>query len=55
MLAGKPILFAGHFVNAGDTLIIQEGVIVNFTGASTVPVGLGVKGTLYVLAQKINL
>ena len=54
MLAGKTYNVCGDiFVNAGDTLIIQEGVTVNFTGSSsTVPVGLGVKGTLLCLGTK---
>ena len=54
MLAGKTYNVCGDiFVNTGDTLIIQEGVTVNFTGSSTtVPVGLGVKGTLLCLGTK---
>jgi hypothetical protein len=56
MLAGKTYTVCGDiFVNAGDTLIIQEGVTVNFTGSSpTVPVGLGVKGTLLCLGTKAS-
>lgn len=48
MLAGKTYTVCGDiFVNEGDTLTIQEGVTINFTGSSpTVPVGLGVKGIL---------
>ncbi len=54
MLAGKTYNVCGDiFVNTGDTLVIQEGVTVNFTGSSpTVPVGLGVKGTLLCLGSK---
>ncbi|MEI6265484.1 MAG: hypothetical protein WCP74_10270 [Sphingobacteriia bacterium] len=54
MLAGKTYNVCGDiFVNEGDTLIIQEGVTVNFTGSSsTVPVGLGVKGSLFCLGTK---
>jgi len=53
MLAGKTYTVSGDiFVNAGDTLIIQPGVTVNFTGTAGVPVGLGVKGTLLSLGTK---
>ena len=53
MLAGKTYTVSGDiFVNAGDTLVIQPGVIVNFTGTAGVPVGLGVKGTLLSLGTK---
>lgn len=54
MLAGKTYNVCGDiFVNTGDTLVIQEGVTVNFTGSSpSVPVGLGVKGTLLCLGSK---
>ncbi len=54
MLAGKTYTVCGDiFVNTGDTLIVQEGVTINFTGSSpTVPVGLGVKGTLLCLGTK---
>lgn len=54
MLAGKTYNVCGDiFVNSGDTLVIQEGVTVNFTGSSpTVPAGLGVKGTLLCLGTK---
>lgn len=54
MLAGKTYNVCGDiFVNTGDTLVIQEGVTVNFTGSSpTVPVGLGVKGTLLCLGSR---
>ena len=54
MLAGKTYTVCGDiFVNTGDTLTIQEGVTVNFTGSSaTVPAGLGVKGTLLCLGTK---
>ncbi|TSA60967.1 MAG: hypothetical protein D4R41_02160, partial [Sediminibacterium sp.] len=54
MLAGKTYNICGDiFVNDGDTLIIQEGVTINF-GSATVaaPVGLGVKGTLLCLGSK---
>jgi hypothetical protein len=51
MLAGKTYNVCGDImVNEGDTLTIQEGVTVNFTGA--VPLGLGVKGTLLCLGTK---
>ena len=44
MLAGKTYNVCGDiFINQNDSLIIQEGVTINFKG-STVPVGLGVKG-----------
>jgi hypothetical protein len=53
MLSGKTYTVSGDiFVNAGDTLIIQPGVTVNFTGTAGVPVGLGVKGTLLSLGTK---
>jgi len=54
MLAGKTYTVCGDiFVNEGDTLIIQEGVTINFAGSSaTVPVGLGVKGSLICLGTK---
>ena len=53
MLAGKTYTVSGDiFVNAGDTLVIQPGVTVNFTGTGGVPVGLGVKGTLLSLGTK---
>jgi hypothetical protein len=54
MLAGKTYTVCGDiFVNEGDTLIIQEGVTINFTGTSTsVPVGLGVKGVLLCVGSK---
>ena len=54
MLAGKTYTVCGDiFINDGDTLTIEEGVTVNFTGSSpTVPVGLGVKGTLLSLGTK---
>lgn len=54
MLAGKTYNVCGDiFVNAGDTLTIQEGVTVNF-GNSTLaaPVGLGIKGVLLCLGTK---
>ena len=54
MLSGKTYNVCGDiFVNSGDTLVIQEGVTLNFTGSSpTVPVGLGVKGTLLCLGTR---
>ena len=53
MLAGKTYTVSGDiFVNTGDTLIIQPGVTVNFTGTGGVPVGIGVKGTLLSLGTK---
>jgi hypothetical protein len=54
MLAGKTYNVCGDiFVKAGDTLTIQEGVTINFTGSSpTVPVGLGVNGSLFCLGTK---
>ena len=59
MLAGKTYTVVGDiFVNSGDTLIIEPGVTVNFTGTAGVPVGIGVKGVLLSLGTKeapINL
>lgn len=57
MLAGKTYTVCGDiFVNAGDTLTIEEGVTLNFglnTAAGTnAPCGLGVKGTLLSLGTK---
>ena len=54
MLAGKTYNVCGDvFINAGDTLTIQEGVTVNFSGSSaTVPVGLGVQGVLLCYGTK---
>ena len=57
MLAGKTYNVCGDiFVNSGDTLTIQEGVTINFTGNTAViplvPVGLGVKGSLVCLGTK---
>jgi hypothetical protein len=52
MLAGKTYNVCGDiFVNQTDSLIIQEGVTINFKG-TTVPVGLGVKGKLISLGTK---
>ncbi len=49
MLAGKTYTVCGDiFVNEKDTLIIQEGVTINFTGNY----GLGVRGTLISLGTK---
>lgn len=55
MLGGKTYNVCGDvFVNAGDTLIIEPGVIVNFTKDATTnaPIGLGVKGVLLCLGTK---
>jgi hypothetical protein len=55
MLSGKTYTICGDiFVNAGDTLTIQEGVTLNF-GVNAVggaPIGLGVQGTLLSLGSK---
>lgn len=49
MLAGKTYTIGCDvFVNEGDTLIVQEGVTVKFTG----PYGLGVKGSLISLGTQ---
>jgi len=49
MLAGKTYNICGNIlVNAGDTLIIQPGVTINFTGNY----GIGVHGTLISLGTK---
>jgi len=49
MLAGKTYNICGNLlVNAGDTLIIQPGVTINFTGNY----GIGVHGTLISLGTK---
>ncbi len=49
MLAGKTYKVCGNLiVNRGDTLIIQEGVTINFTGNY----GIGVKGSLICLGTK---
>src|SRR5258708_7898352 len=49
MLAGKTYTVAGDvYINAGDTLTLQAGVTVQFTG----PYGLGVKGSLLSLGTK---
>jgi len=49
MLAGKTYNVCGDiFVNENDTLIIQEGVTINFKGKF----GLGVRGTLICLGTK---
>jgi len=49
MLAGKTYNICGNLlVNAGDTLIIQSGVTINFTGNF----GIGVHGTLISLGTK---
>ena len=54
MLAGKTYTVCGDiFVNQTDTLIIQEGVTLNFglntSNGTNAPCGLGVKGTLLCL------
>lgn len=55
LLAGKTYNVCGDvFVNAGDTLFIQEGVTINF-GLDAVtgkPVGIGVNGTLICLGTR---
>jgi hypothetical protein len=49
MLAGKTYSICGNvLINAGDTLIIQPGVTINFTGNY----GIGVHGTLISLGTK---
>ena len=49
MLAGKTYTIGGNvIINEGDTLIIQEGVTINFTGNY----GIGVKGALFALGTK---
>ena len=49
MLAGKTYTVTGDIIiNQGDTLIVQEGVTVKFTGRF----GLGVKGSLVCLGTK---
>ncbi len=49
MLAGKTYTVGGDIIiNEGDTLTVQAGVTVNFTGIY----GLGVKGTLICLGTK---
>ncbi|HTI12234.1 MAG TPA: hypothetical protein VL832_26860 [Puia sp.] len=51
MLSGKTYTIGCDvFVNAGDTLILQEGVTVKFTG----PYGLGVKGALISLGSQAH-
>lgn len=55
MLSGKTYTVCGDiFVNQTDTLIIQEGVTLNFGLNSTTnaPCGLGVKGTMLCLGTK---
>lgn len=54
MLSGKTYEVCGDiFVNAGDTLVVEDGVTIKFTGSSaTIPVGLGVKGVLLCLGTK---
>ncbi len=59
MLSGKTYTVCGDiFVNAGDTLTIQEGVTINFgLNAATIPAsacGLGVKGTLLCLGTQVR-
>ncbi|HEY4286548.1 MAG TPA: hypothetical protein VGN00_05570 [Puia sp.] len=51
MLTGKTYTIAGDvYINAGDTLTLQEGVTVQFTG----PFGLGVKGSLISLGTQAH-
>jgi hypothetical protein len=51
MLSGKTYTIGCDvFVNAGDTLILQEGVTVKFSG----PYGLGVKGSLISLGTQAH-
>jgi hypothetical protein len=55
MLSGKTYTVCGDiFVNTGDTLIIQEGVTLNFglDATTNLPCGLGVKGTFLSLGTK---
>lgn len=55
MLAGKTYSVCGDiFVNQGDTLIIQDGVTLNFglNATTNAPCGLGVKGTFLCLGTK---
>lgn len=57
MLAGKTYAVCGDiYVNAGDTLIIQEGVTLNFglDATTNAACGLGVKGTLLSLGSKLK-
>ncbi len=51
MLAGKTYTICGDVVvKQGDSLVIQEGVKINFTGS--VPTGIGVQGKLLCLGTK---
>jgi hypothetical protein len=55
MLANKTYTVCGDiFVNAGDTLTIQEGVHLNFglNATTNAPCGLGVQGSLFSLGTK---
>lgn len=55
MLSGKTYTVCGDiYVKDGDTLVIQEGVTLNFgtDAATSAPTGLGVKGTLLCLGSK---
>jgi len=57
MLAGKTYTVCGDiFVNAGDTLTIQEGVHLNFglntASGTNAPCGLGVQGSFFALGTK---
>ncbi len=54
MLAGKTYTVCGDLlVNAGDTLIIEEGVTLNFgLSAANAPCGIGVQGSIFCLGTK---
>ncbi len=55
MLAGKTYTVCGDlFINEGDTLLIEEGVTINFSVNANggAPVGIGVKGTLLALGTQ---
>ena len=55
MLAGKTYTVCGDiFVNQGDTLVIEEGVTLNFglNPSTSAPCGIGVKGTFLCLGTK---
>jgi hypothetical protein len=55
MLAGKTYTVCGDiFVNAGDTLIMEEGVTLNFglNATTNAPCGLGVQGSFFSFGTK---
>jgi hypothetical protein len=57
MLAGKTYTVCGDiYVNAGDTLIMQEGVTLNFglNATTNAPCGLGVQGSFFSLGTKVK-